>query len=89
MGWVTGIVVYLLTWWIVLFMVLPVGVESEDDPDVGHMPGAPKNPGIKLKFMATTAISAFLWLIIYVLIETNLIDLYDVAYEMRKEDLGG
>lgn len=88
MGWVTGTVVYLLTWWVVLFMVLPVGIEHEENPDPGHMSGAPKNPKIKMKFVITTIISAFLWLVIYALIKMELINFYDIAYEMSKEDLG-
>ena len=26
MGWLTGIVVYILTWWVVLFAILPLWV---------------------------------------------------------------
>lgn len=88
MGWVTGTVVYLLTWWVVLFTVLPIGVEYDENPDPAHMPGAPKDPKIKMKFALTTGISAFIWLVIYVLIEADLVDFYDIAYEMTKEDLG-
>ena len=34
MGWVTGIVVYILTWWVVLFAILPLWVtpRSPDEP---------------------------------------------------------
>jgi predicted secreted protein len=88
MGLVTGIIVYLLTWWLVLFAVLPIGVEPEENPDAAHMSGAPKDPKIKKKFIATTLISAFVWIIIYILIEADIVNLYDIAQHMAEEDTG-
>ena len=36
MGWVTGIVVYFLVWWITLFAVLPLWVTPADPDDPGQ-----------------------------------------------------
>ena len=46
MGLVSGITVYLVIWWLVVFMVLPWGGnQSVSDDDVpGHASGAPVNP---------------------------------------------
>ena len=63
MSWLTAVVVYLLIWWVVLFAVLPFGVEHEENPGAGHDPGAPKRPRLVAKVLATTAISAVIWLI--------------------------
>ena len=35
MGWVTGIVVYVLIWWVALFAVLPLWVTPTDPDDTG------------------------------------------------------
>lgn len=35
------IVVFLLSWWIILFMVLPIGVRRDESPLEGHDQGAP------------------------------------------------
>ncbi len=63
MNWLTAIVVYLLIWWVVLFAVLPFGVEHEESPGAGHDPGAPKRPRLVAKALATTVISAVIWLV--------------------------
>jgi len=84
MGWVSGIVVYLLIWWVILFTVLPWGVnrDGEDAHDTGTPASAPKNPKIKEKFLATTVISAVIWVVIYMLIAAEIISFRDVAAQM-------
>ena len=64
MDLVGGIVSFLIIWVIVLFMVLPFGVKQPDELEPGHMPGAPENPRIGLKFLVTTGITAVLWVIL-------------------------
>ena len=39
MGWLTGIVVYILVWWVTLFAVLPLWVTPAEPGDVGHDAG--------------------------------------------------
>ena len=63
MSWLTGAVVYALIWWVVLFAVLPCGIQRDENPALGHDPGAPKAPRLWAKMAATTGISAVLWLI--------------------------
>jgi len=63
MNWLTAVVVYALIWWVVLFAVLPWGVEHDDNPRAGQDPGAPKRPLLLKKALATTAISAVIWLV--------------------------
>ena len=38
----TGIAVYFVIWWIVLFAVLPWGVKIPDNPERGHATSAPE-----------------------------------------------
>jgi predicted secreted protein len=70
MGWVTGIVVYFLVWWVTLFAVLPLWVTPADPGDPGHATGAPARPRLLLKVVVTTAISAVIWLAIYALVSS-------------------
>ncbi len=73
MGWLSGVVVYLLIWWVVIFAVLPFGVRPADKGDLGHAAGAPANPRLLLKMAVTTLISAVLWLGVYAVVASNLI----------------
>jgi len=71
MTWVTGLVVYFLIWWTILFAVLPWGVRREENPEPGHDPGAPAKPMLWKKVGATTLIAGLLWLVAYWLITAS------------------
>jgi predicted secreted protein len=73
MGWVTGIVVYVLAWWVTLFAVLPLWVTPADPDDPGHAAGAPRRPRMLLKLAVTTVVSAVIWLGIYLLVHSPLL----------------
>ena len=73
MNWVSGILVYVMIWWIVLFMVLPWGVRPPDNPEPGHASGAPANPMLGRKVAITTATATVLWGIAYYVIESGLL----------------
>ena len=62
MAWVTGIVVYVLVWWVTLFAVLPLWVTPAEPDDPGHAAGAPQRPRLLLKMAITTVVSALIWL---------------------------
>ncbi len=64
-----GFLVYVIIWWIVLFTMLPIGIQKSHKIDKGHADGAPKNPLILKKFLITSIISFFLWLIVFYLIK--------------------
>ena len=61
------IVIFVVIWWLVLFMVLPFGIQKDDEIVGGNDPGAPKNPMLKKKIILTSAISFFLSLIVSVI----------------------
>jgi predicted secreted protein len=69
MGWVTGIVVYILTWWVVLFAILPLWVTPSDPSDPHYATGAPKRPRMWLKAGVTSLVAAVVWAGIYVLVK--------------------
>jgi predicted secreted protein len=83
--WFTGIVVYLLIWWLALFCVLPIGTRpvEQADPDAGGWRGAPAKPMLGRKLLGTTVLAAILWLGAYALIESDLISFREgwMAYE--------
>jgi predicted secreted protein len=70
MAWVTGIIVYVLVWWITLFAVLPLWVTPAEPDDPGHAAGAPQRPRMLLKIAITTVVSALIWLAIYILVKS-------------------
>lgn len=59
----TSIVVYFITWWVVLFMILPIGVKQDHAPIVGNEVGAPHNPNMKQKLIIVTAATTVLFCI--------------------------
>ncbi|GGG93882.1 hypothetical protein GCM10007420_06660 [Glycocaulis albus] len=77
-GFVEGLVVYLITWWIVIFTVLPLRIQGQyeaGDIVEGSEPGAPVNPRLKEKALLTTFITSVLWLIFFAVMELGLVDL--------------
>lgn len=86
MDWFTGAIVFLLTWWTVLFTVLPWGVRAAPRPPEEGIQAAPQNPMLKKKFIATTLISALVWLVIFVLIETDVISFRVMSQAMMAKD---
>ncbi len=60
--------IYLVAWWLVLFMVLPVGIKTDDDVKQGNDTGAPKRARIKKRILWTSLITlvitfAVVWLL--------------------------
>ena len=71
MTWFTGLFSYLIIWWLVLFIVLPWGNRPPEHPGPGHIPSAPEKPRLLIKFAATTAIAAIVFLGVYGVIESG------------------
>jgi predicted secreted protein len=76
MGWLSGVFVYALIWFVVLFTVLPWGVRIPENPEPGHAPSAPVNPRIGLKLMTTSVISAIVWVIVWYVMRSGWISLH-------------
>ena len=66
----TSIILYVMIWVVVLFLVLPWGVRIPEKIEKGHATSAPENPQIGLKFLITTGISVFLWVIAFLVLRT-------------------
>ena len=79
MGITGSIIIYVIIWWIIFFLVLPVGIQSNkekfQEKIEGIDPGAPKNPKIAKKFLITTIITSIFFIVIYYLVELDLLNL--------------
>ena len=76
---VEGTVVFLILWWVVLFMVLPFGVNRVANPEAGHDPGAPEKPLLARKLLVTTGITGVLFSVIFWFANSGLISLRDLV----------
>lgn len=75
MDWFSGIVVYLLTWWLVIFMVLPWGLQRDEN-------GTPKNLNLRKKFIITSGISALIWLSLHLFMKADIVSFREMSLEM-------
>jgi predicted secreted protein len=68
MTWLTGIVVYILVWWVTLFAILPLWVSPSEPGELGHLAGAPRRPLLGRKLALTSAVAALIWVGIYIVV---------------------
>ena len=62
MNWFTAFVLYSLIWWVVLFAVLPIGVQPEVEAnELSGWRGAPRDARMLRKLAITTAVAAVIW----------------------------
>ena len=73
MTWFTGVVVYLLVWWTVLFAILPIGTrpDVEGDPAAGGWRGTPVAANLLRKAIATTVVSGIIWVGVWAVVESE------------------
>jgi len=82
MGIITGVFIYLLIWWVIIFCTLPLKFQRLEKNTDGSMPGAPVHPQMKFKIILTTVISAVLWAVIELVIRSGWISYHDIAQRM-------
>jgi len=73
LGIVSGLVVYIIVWWLVLFVVLPWGIQVPEKTERGMADSAPERPRIGLKAAITTVIATVIWIAIFYVIEAGMI----------------
>jgi predicted secreted protein len=74
MNWFSGVVLYVMIWWVALFAVLPIGTKPAAVADsASGWRGAPEQPRIWRKIWITTIVSTVLWLGSYALIESDIV----------------
>ena len=61
------LVIYLILWWLVFFVMLPFGVERDQDVSFGNDPGAPKKSLVKKKAIISSFVTLILTLVAIVI----------------------
>jgi predicted secreted protein len=72
----TGLAIFFLIWWVVLFAVLPWGVRSQQERGAitpGTDPGAPAIPNLRSKLVWTTLVSLVIFAGCYVVYADRLV----------------
>ena len=76
MSWTSGLAIYAVIWWLVIFLVLPWGrgdTIGSDDVDKGQDAGAPEKPRMVLKMAVTTVASGVIFAAFYWVTESGAI----------------
>ncbi|MCF8496464.1 MAG: DUF1467 family protein [Alphaproteobacteria bacterium] len=68
----TGIMMFLVIWWTAIFLVLPWGLQRDEN-------GTPRDPRLKHKFIMTTAVSTLIWLAVYGLVVSDVVSFREMA----------
>ncbi|MDC3308421.1 DUF1467 family protein [Candidatus Pelagibacter sp.] len=73
----TGLaVIYIIIWWIVFFTILPIDVNRQKSIKIeGEDTGSPENPKMLKKFIYCTGITTVIFVIIYLLIKYEYLNL--------------
>ena len=80
MSLATAIAIYFLIWWVVLFAVLPWGVNAQGESGApGTDPGAPLLPHLKAKLIWTTLVATAVFGLCAVVYVYRLVTLDDLA----------
>ena len=82
MSLTTGIAIYFVLWWIVLFAVLPWGIRSQEESGAvvpGTDPGAPTLPMLWRKLVWTTVASGVIFALCAVLYRYDIVTLDKLA----------
>ena len=76
----TGLaIIYIIIWWIVFFAILPIDVERKKMLKIdGEDPGSPENPKMLKKFIYCTGITTFLFIVIYLLMKFEYLNLRNI-----------
>jgi len=73
----TGLaIIYIIIWWIVFFVILPIDVNREKPNKInGEDAGSPENPKMLKKFIYCTSITSIIFMIIFLLIKYKYLNL--------------
>ncbi|MBE8220077.1 MAG: DUF1467 family protein [Alphaproteobacteria bacterium] len=73
-GFVLGVAIYGIVWFLTLFMVLPFGVQAQDKSGLqGEAKSAPVNAYMGRKLIATTLLAGIFYVGIYFLLTSDIL----------------
>ena len=77
---ITGLaIIYIIIWWIFFFAILPIDVERKKLIKIeGEDAGSPENPKMLKKFIYCTGITTILFIIIYLLMKFEYLNLRNI-----------
>jgi predicted secreted protein len=74
------IIIYIIIWWVVFFTILPIDVSREKPIKIdGEDAGSPENPKMLKKFIYCTGITTIIFIIIYLLIKYEYLNLRNIV----------
>ena len=77
MTWFSTFLVFVVVWWLVFFMSLPIGARSYHEAgksvNTGNVESAPMSPRIWLKACVSTVIAALLTVVVYLIVDSGVI----------------
>ena len=76
----TGLaIIYIIIWWMVFFIILPIDVNRDKSTKInGEDAGSPENPKMLKKFIYCTGITTVIFMIIYLLIKYEILNLRSI-----------
>jgi predicted secreted protein len=86
MSIVSAIVLFAVVWFMVLFIVLPIRLETQGDRGEivpGTQAGAPANLQMRRKVMVTTGIAVVIWAVLCAVILSGIFGLDDLDFLRR------
>jgi len=77
---ITGLaIIYIIIWWIVFFVILPIDVDRIKTKKIdGEDLGSPENPKMLKKFIYCTVIATILFIIVYLLMKFEYLNLRNI-----------
>ena len=53
----TNFLFFIIIWWILFFIILPININVAQDSELGHSKSAPNKPFLLIKFIVTSILS--------------------------------
>lgn len=60
MGFVTGMLVYVIAWWMIFFIALPIGIQSQSEAGEPVEPGTPESAPAKPRLLLKALVASVL-----------------------------
>jgi predicted secreted protein len=76
----TGLaILYIIIWWVIFFAILPIDVNRLKTNKIeGEDTGSPENPKMLKKFLYCTGITTIIFIVIYLLIKFEYLNLRNI-----------
>lgn len=65
---------FVMLWWLIFFISLPIGIKNDNNPLKGNAIGAPSNPRLLKKAFLTTAITTIITFSFFFLLQYGYLD---------------